>query len=339
MIKRLIKTASILTLASALALAAAFFSFPEKGAEKKGKAFQRSAVLQLRGAYRNATAVIEGVCISSYTSKSGGMNSDYTVQRVISGSGVREGDTVTLIGADNIGSRKIIYLGHAVGEVHSENTEVYMPVADGIFEFDGESILLSGGEELPIELLENDINSLNEEMRVPYKYYFYSDIASLVKNCTSVFLARVEKITEIENADLYTNNRGEVIRQTGSYKKIDAFVLNGLYWQHRYGDSIEIRIPSGSESSILDNKTNEHFVMNDSGMNIIQGGVYAFFIKKSPDEKENYYFLVNACQGIIRIEGDGAAAHPLNSPFSGIKELKELTEALRSASGMPKTAE
>ncbi|MBR5947567.1 MAG: hypothetical protein IKZ82_02815 [Clostridia bacterium] len=335
MIKRGFKIILTLALASATALAAAFVVFPEKGYKKSDKDNSRLGLLELHGAFRNSSAVIEGVCEDCYLSPTGSYYSNYTVEKVIAGSSSQKGKMITVLGSDEKGNRRIIYLGNEINDVHSENESIYTVYSGGLLSFDGERISLSNGRSLPIELFENDIVSLKTETTVPLKYYYYNTIEKTVKNSYSIFIGRVERAERRENAELLTNSRGEFIKQQGAYTELSVSVMNGLVWQHNFGDKVKIRIVDGDENYILDERTNEHFIPEKTAFEPTVGNVYIFFVNRSPDAKAEHYFLINAYQGMIETFGESVFVHPENSAFSDITTLKELINALLKASGMP----
>ena len=338
MFKRIIKIVSALIFVSALAFLCALFAFPSIGAQKSDKEAHRYGVLELRGAYRNSSAVVEGVCLSSYLSPYGSPVSNYSVEKVLSGKNIAEGDVISVNSSDVSGSRRILYLANAIGDVHSENSEVYNIVEGGMLAFDGKNIMLPGSGPIPVELMENDIVKLKEEMQIPSKYYCYDDIKSLVDNCSTVLVGRVESIEVNEGAELFTNHRGEVVRMEGDYTRLRVRVMNGLYWQNSFGEMLDVRLVSGSENSVLDAKTNNNFVYTHPAPAIEKGKVYIFFLKRSPDEKESFFFPVNAYQGFIETMGEEVLVPEANRAFYGVTSFDKLVDLLRKASGIPLAA-
>lgn len=334
MAKRAFKIAFTHVLAAAIAFAAAFAMLPNRNLTKIGKENSRSGLLELRGVFRNSSAVIDCVCENSYLSPAGNYFSNYTVKKVIAGNGIDEGSLITVLGMDDIGNRRIIYLGNEINDVHSENDGVYTVVSGGLLSFDGKNINLSNDVNIPIELFENDVVSLKSETAVPLKYYYYNSIEKTVQKSYSIFIGRVERAVRRENADIFTNSRGEVIKQQGSYSELYVSVMNGLMWQHNFGDKVKIRLVDGCENSILEEKTNEKFISERDAFDPVIGSVYIFFVNKSPDEKAEHYFLINAYQGMIETFGENVFAHPDNAAFSGITDLKTLINELINASGM-----
>ena len=283
MLKRIAKMIMTLALAAAMALAAAFIMLPNSGAVKSGKENSRLGLLELRGAFRNSSAVIECVCRDSYLSPTGSYYSSYRVSKVIAGSAVKVGELITVLGRDESGSRRIIYLGNEINDVHSENESVYSVAAGGLLSFDGDNIILSNDMSLPKELFENDLVSLKKETTVPLKYYYYNNIEKTVKSSYSVFIGRVERTERKENAELLTNSRGEFIKQEGAYTELYVNVMNGLIWQHNFGDKVRISLVDGCESAILDERTNEPFISERAAFEPVVGSVYIFFVNNSPD--------------------------------------------------------
>jgi|GEM_PF-6329800 len=335
MLKRIAKMIMTLALAAAMALAAAFIMLPNSGAVKSGKENSRLGLLELRGAFRNSSAVIEGVCRDSYLSPTGSYYSSYRVSKVIAGSAVKVGELITVLGRDESGSRRIIYLGNEINDVHSENESVYSVAAGSLLSFDGENIIISSDMSIPKELFENDLVSLKKETTVPLKYYYYNSLEKTVKSSYSVFIGRVERAERKENAELLTNSRGEFIKQEGAYTELYVNVMNGLIWQHNFGDKVRIRLVDGCESAILDERTNEPFISERAAFEPVVGSVYIFFVNNSPDAKADHYFLINAYQGMIETFGESVFVHPENSAFYGITTLKELIREILIASGMP----
>ena len=335
MLKSAFKTAYVLLAAFALAFVCAYslynsHSFKENEAEN-----QRIDVIALRGAYRNSSLIVDAECISSHPSPIGTVFSDYSVIDTVAGKPLEKGRIITVLGSDEKGNRRIIYLGNEINDVHSENESIYTVYSGGLLSFDGERISLSNGRSLPIELFENDIVSLKTETTVPLKYYYYNTIEKTVKNSYSIFIGRVERAERRENAELLTNSRGEFIKQQGAYTELSVSVMNGLVWQHNFGDKVKIRIVDGDENYILDERTNEHFIPEKTAFEPTVGNVYIFFVNRSPDAKAEHYFLINAYQGMIETFGESVFVHPENSAFSDITTLKELINALLKASGMP----
>lgn len=335
MLKRAVKAVVTLVLIAVLALSAVYFAFPKIGYEKKGKSAVRFGLLELRDVFRSSLAVIEATCLDSYISSTGSYFSNYRVDKVLAGNSVKEGSVISVMGRDEKNSLRIIYLNRAIDDVHSENETVYTFTEGGKLAFDGSSISVSEEVTLPIELLENDIASLKKETLVPLKYYYYEDANELIKRCSSIFIGRIESVKKEENADLLTNNRGEVIKNEGAYTELSVRVLDGLVWQHNYGDRLDIRIVQGSKNSIINVNTNEHFYSNASYSDFCVGDICVFFVNKSPDEKAEHFFLVNDYQGIIEIIGERVSVHPDNWAFAGLTELDALIEELLAASGYP----
>jgi hypothetical protein len=58
-------------------------------------------------------------------------------------------------------------------------------------------------------------------------------------------------------------------------------------------------------------------------------------VSKSPDNKAEHYFLINAYQGMIETFDEYVLVHPENAAFAGISTLKELISSILKASGMP----
>lgn len=335
MIKHAVKIVLTLVLAAATALVAAFSMFPNNIEKKLGKDSSRLGLLELRGAFRNSSSVIEGICLNSHVSPSGGYYSNYRVSKVIAGSAVKVGEVITVIGSDESGKRRIIYLGNEINDVHSENESVYTVAPNGLLAFNGDSVTISNEMSLPIELFNNDIISLKRETTVPLKYFYYNSAEKIVKNSYSVFIGRVDRAERRDNADLLTNSRGEFIKQEGAYSELSVTVLNGLIWQHSFGDKLRIRIVDGSQSAIIDERTNEHFISEKEAFEPTVGSVYIFFVSKSPDNKAEHYFLINAYQGMIETFDEYVLVHPENAAFAGISTLKELINSILKASGMP----
>ena len=335
MAKRIIKTALTLAAVAAIGISTAFFAFPEKALQKSAKLAEKSGVFELRGAYRNACAVVEGVCVNSYVSPYGSVFSEYSIEKVISGIQIKAGDKVSVLSSDEIGQRRLLYLGHAVGDVHSENSEVYSVVEGGFLGFSEGKVLISGDTEIPLEFIENDISSLRSEVRLPSKNYYYGDIKSLVKNCASIFIGRVDRIEKHDDSELYVMDRGEIIKKTGEDCELSVTVLNGLLWQHGKGEELSVRLAADAENGLINYSTNEHFTPQADSIEPVEGGIYLFFVKDGPDEKAEHFFLVNPCQGLIEIEGERILANEDNALFADTVNLNELLVRLARAAGVP----
>lgn len=335
MAKSIIKASFTVILAAAISVLTALFVFPEKTVQKNSKAEQRNSVFELRRAFRNASAVVEGVCINSYTSPYGSIYSDYSVERVVSGKNIGEGDMITVLSSDTPGQRRLIYLSHAIGDVHSENSEVYSVVEGGFLSFENGEVAVSDDMSIPLEFIERDVVSLRSEIRIPSKYYFYGDAQGLVNNCTSVFIGRIEKIVKHTDSELYVMDRGEIIKKTGEDCELCVRVLDGMMWQHNSGDRVSVRLAIGGENGLINYETNECFIPEKEASEPIEGGVYVFFVKSGPDEKAEHFFLVNPCQGFIGINGENISVCELNTAFCGVSSVDELMAILIKASGMP----
>ena len=321
---------AVLIIAAAAAIAGAFFILRNNSNIFDFNGYQY-ALLQLRGAYREASAVIEGECMRFTQEEDGTCYSFYKVINIISGAVKENGEEklITVISADEIGTDHLLYLKK--DDERSEETTVYSVVDGSDYSIGTGGVIFDERTTIPLSVIKADIDKLRREIAMPSQYFYYKNREKLMENCQCVFIGRITSVYEERNVTCVSVERGEELKRRSNVRTIEAEVVNGLNTDKEYGEKIIIKIPDRSDIETIDEATNEVFAYDYGSEQLKKGDVCVFFLIESSDEKEDFYFLVNAYQGYIKTEGDSIIPCPANGAFTGIRTLREAVKRILAA--------
>lgn len=287
-------------------------------------------MLGVRGYYRDSSLVVSGACSGSHIDQNGLHCSDVVIASVIAGDAA-VGDVVHCAESDMTeGEEYLLYLSLGESVDYAEDIQGYTIVSgkpllirDGSITVDGVSLLL---EDVLADIEEN----LSRVITAPAERYYYSRVKDLTEACDAIFIGRVTDVPQLEDTHFRSRGAGQGSDNTLPASKVTVSAIGAIKGALSYGDEVTVIYAPALAKEIIDAAT---LVPLSGGANVLkglrEGETYLFFLIRSLDAKQPYYFTVNPIQGYIRLEGETLDASSGNELVYGYYRLSNLVRAIK----------
>lgn len=291
-------------------------------------------MLGVRQYYRDSSLIVSGTCSLSHINEAGRGCSDVVVDKVIAGDAL-PGDVVHCTGGGMTdGAEYLLYLSLGSDKDYAEDIQGYTIVS-------GSPILISngrinvGGVSLSLDDVLADIeNNLSRIVTAPSDRYYYSRIGALADACDVIFIGTVTDMPALTGTMFRSRSGGLGSDITIPAAAVSIRALGSVKGSLSYGDEVTLMYAPSLAAEIIDAAT---LVPLSGGLDALvepeEGATYLFFLIRSTDAKQSYYFTINPIQGYIRVTGEALAASSANGPARGYYSLSNLVRAIRHYSG------
>lgn len=289
------------------------------------------AVYSLRSNFNDAANIVDAECMETYINEDGAETTSFLVVAVYAGS-LEAGDRINCPCIAESGKRYLLYLDGGGDINHSEGTVGYTLICDAPFLIDGDSIILSDGRMMPLELVRGDMQTQAQVVTFPAQSQYYPSFEGLAAACDEILIARVDSVEKHREMLCRSSEKGEVVENELEATQLVLSVLNGLGGSFSTDSRLTLVIPPARQHSIVDAeslKAVNLFIKNE----FKEGDICIFFLVRSPDAKSDQYFFVNPAQGYLRLDGDTVTRCYANHACSDIHTLMDFINRLNPLLG------
>ena len=223
------------------------------------------------------------------------------------------------------GDEYLVFLPDTDGERYVRKDISYLQIKNNEINLCGQAVNYSS--------VRNYITELNNVISVPYSVYYYETRSEMFAGCTDIIIGKPERKPETSERKVYSHTDTTSIDKSMKCTDISIRVVSSLIGDTVSGDTVHAVYMQETVSSMTDTATlnTVSLGVKDIG-ELIPENYYVFFLQKSEDTKQNYYFAINPIQGWVQLSADNITAADKNTLFEDCPRLKNLTAELRIAS-------
>lgn len=281
-----------------------------------------SMLSSLRSSYRSADLIAAVTC-SGFTKSSDG-TSLASLEPIEIIAGKNTDAVICCKGGEFLsGSSYVVYLSH------DEATGELLPLA--VIPYDTGSHTLTQGENtLRLADLQADIVPLQKIVSAPPELLYYRTAKELADASDAVFIGRVEQLPALADTDFREESGTGVVEHSRPASIAKLKVYGSIKGELPYGGQISFVYSPAFAGDIVDASSLTAYPCTEADIPALtQGAYYLFFLKSSPDPKQDHYFGVNPLQSHASLNGDTLGVAAKNEALSAYLELPELLTALR----------
>lgn len=284
--------------------------------------------------YRNASLIVIGKCVQNHIDENGAQCSDLVIDGVLAGTS-KDGILIHCPGAAmKDGASYLMYLASDESATYyTEDALGYTLLTDAPIAIDDEGVITFNGVKISLTSIEADMKAQSAVITAPADSYYYKDINSLVEACDRIFIGRIKKMPEPTDTAFRMSGEGSVVENTLRACVLTVTAYGSIKGDTHYGDELNVIYCPSLCDDITDAATLKSLTYTCAdATEPEQGGVYMFFLVRSPDGKQDYLFGVNGIQGFASLDtNDQVHVNYRNGALSGFFSLDLLVRAIRNA--------
>ncbi|NLB61166.1 MAG: hypothetical protein GX802_01880 [Clostridiales bacterium] len=274
--------------------------------------------------YRQSSLVVFGSCTAATVKKE---ITFYTIQisEVIAGE-VDDSRTIQVTAKSlDVGSGYLLFL------VSTDDSDNYKMLNDTALKIKTDSVLWDGTW-LSLNTILNELYSFASTITIPGTTYFYTKLKDLTTASDAIFIGKVIESPAISKTKVKSQVDGAIVENTVDASVVRVVVYGSVKGDLKYGTTIRLVNYPSAVSSMIDAISLDAVSLNHSNvMPLSNDSTYMFFIQKTKDVKQDYYFPVNPVQGWISVARDFVTVARFNTPLYGYKTLPLLIRDVRSS--------
>ena len=274
--------------------------------------------------YKQSSLVVLGNCTEVKPEKD---ENHYTIQisEVIAGE-VDSSRAIQVAGKSlNAGNNYLLFLAAI------EDSSYYRIVNDSELRITADSVLWNGTW-VNLKTVLSELYSFAATITIPGTTYFYTKLSDLTEAADAIFIGEVLDAPKIKKMNVKSQIDGAIVENAVEASVVKVVVYGTIKGNLKYGTTIKlVNIPS-TASSMTDSKSLENVSMDTySIINLANESTYMFFVQKTKDVKQDYYFPLNPIQGWILVDRDFVTVARFNTPLYGYKTLPLLVRDVKSS--------
>lgn len=285
----------------------------------------------VRVQYRDASLVLQGVCVGSHYDASGEICYDISVAEVLAGSAEQEDLVHCFSRAMKEGETYLLFLGQGEDVHYAEDTPLYELLSEAPLLVKDENVVWDG-KLLSIDSFREELEELKVVINAPAPVYYYNELRALVDAADEIFIGRVSGMTEMASHEFSMRNGGSMERAQYDASIVTVETYGSIKGVFSYGQEIEIVYSPDRVSSMQNAATLQPMNLTSGAVvDLLQNGIYVFFLVDGPDDKQEYFFPINSIQGFASLSGEDLRASAKNAPLQEYDQLTPLVLAMQEA--------
>lgn len=284
--------------------------------------------------YRNASLIVTGKCIQNHIDENGAQCSDLVVDSVLAGT-AENGILIHCPGAAmKDGTSYLMYLASDESATYyTEDALGYTLLTDAPIAISDDGDAVFDGVRLSLSSIKADMKTQSTVITAPADSFYYKKLDALVEACDEIFIGRITNMPAQRDTAFRISGEGSVVENTLQASVLSVTAYGSLKGSTHYGDSLSVIYCPSLCDDITDAATLKSLTYTGADATVPeQGGVYIFFLVRSPDGKQDCLFGVNGIQGFTSLDtNDQVHVDHRNSALSGFYSLDLLVNAIRNA--------
>lgn len=284
---------------------------------------------ELRLQYRDASLIVSALCTETHINAAGEPCCDLLVKDVLAGDAAVGALLHCPNTAMTVEQSYLLYLSPGEDTFFAEDTPGYTVGGNPLQIVDSD--VLYDGQRLSLSAIEQDIEALSAIISAPAPQLYYNTLAALVEASDEIFVGRVTQIEPKSSHSFSIRNGGATEKAQYSAQKVSVEAYASMKGSFSYGQRVQLIHCPARAGATLDALTLQPMgYTTDEAPALFDNAVYLFFLVRSPDPKQDYYFAVNPVEGYALVRGDLLEPSFFNAPLTDYATLTAAAQAIQT---------